>query len=213
MHDKLTIERLGQNALDVRELQREALLTDEWLALQQAFRWPRITRMLLYRHRIVLELRNQLPQQNIRVSWTRCHFGGTRPWLHCPFCQRRVARLFRGFGGYFCRACCGNPIYESQRRSKKARAYLEAYRLRQRLGGSKPVRDPIRPRPRGMKQKTYDRICARIVSKPTSGPSSTATTKIRGPSNKPSPPNRYGLPSSASARKHRRPYAANFRIT
>jgi len=158
----MTIERLGQDAVDVRELQRAGLLTDQWLALQLPFRWPRIARMRLSRYRIVLELRNQLTEQNIRVSWTRCHFGGTRPWLHCPFCQRRVARLFRGFGSYFCRACLGNPIYESQRRSKKARAYLQANRLRARLGGSRPVQDAIPPRPRGMKQNTYDRLCARI---------------------------------------------------
>ena len=162
MHERLTIESLGRDTLDVRDLQRASLLTDEWITLQQAFRWPRITMMRLHRYRIVLELRNQVTPQSIRVSWTRCHFGGARPWLHCPYCQRRAARLLRGFGGYFCRACCGNPIYESQRRSKKARAYLQAYRLRARLGGSKPVRDAIPPRPRGMKRKTYERLCARI---------------------------------------------------
>ena len=163
MEDRVTIERLGRDALDVRELNRAKLLAGEWLALQQEFRWPRITMMRLSRYRIVLELRNQLTPQGIRVSWTRCHFGGTRPWLHCPFCQRRVARLFRGLGGYCCRACCGNPIYESQRRSKKARAYLQAYRLRARLGGSRPVQDAIPARPRGMKRKTYERLCARIM--------------------------------------------------
>lgn len=163
MHDTATIERLGLDAVDVRELQREGLLTDEWLALRQPFRWPRITMMKLFRYRIVLELRNQLTQQSIRVSWTRCHFGGSRPWLHCPFCQRRVARTFRGLGGYFCRACLGNPVYESQRRSKKARAYLQAYRLRARLGGSRPVQDAIPTRPRGMKRKTYERLCTRIL--------------------------------------------------
>jgi hypothetical protein len=73
-----------------------------------------------------------------------------------------VARLFRGLGGYFCRACCGNPIYESQRRSTKGRAYLQAYRLRARLGGSRPVVDEIPSRPRGMKRITYERLCARI---------------------------------------------------
>jgi hypothetical protein len=94
--------------------------------------------MQVARYRIRLEFHNQSLPQSIQVSWTRCHFGGARPWLHCPFCQRRVALLFRGLAGYCCRACCGNPIYESQRKSEKARAYLQAYRLRQRLGGSRP---------------------------------------------------------------------------
>jgi hypothetical protein len=65
-------------------------------------------------------------------------------------------------GGYFCRSCVGNPIYESQRRSKMARAYLQAYRLRQRLGGSRPVLDSVPERPYRMQRKTYCRIRARI---------------------------------------------------
>ena len=32
------------------------------------------------------------PAQMIPVRWTRCHFGGMRPWLVCP-CGKRVAKL------------------------------------------------------------------------------------------------------------------------
>ena len=73
-----------------------------------------------------------------------------------------MARLFKGFSGYFCRPCCGDPVYESQRRSKKARAYLQAYRTRQQIGGSRPVTDPLPERPYRMKRKTYARLCDRI---------------------------------------------------
>ena len=62
-------------------------------------RWPGITTMRVARFRIVIELRDQSAPQGIRVSWTRCNYGGVRPRLHCPHCQRRVARLFKGFGG------------------------------------------------------------------------------------------------------------------
>ena len=110
---------------------------------------------------IQVELQNQIVPQNIPVSWTWCNFGGARPWLICQ-CGRRVARLFMGLGGYYCRSCCGKPVYESQRRSKKARSFLKAYRLRQRLGGSRPVVDPLPARPYGMRRKTYTRICERI---------------------------------------------------
>ena len=137
-HERLTVERLGRDALDVRELNRAGLLAGDWITLRPSLRWPRIATMRLGRYRILLELRNQSVPQSIQVSWTRCHFGGLRPWLHCPHCQQRVARLFRGLGGYFCRACLGNPIYESQRRSRKARAYLQAYRIRQLLGAHAP---------------------------------------------------------------------------
>ena len=160
--ERLTVERLGRDALDIRELNRAGLLAGDWVTLRPSLRWPRIATMRLARYRILLELRNQSVPQSIQVSWTRCHFGGLRPWLHCSYCERRVVRLFKGLGGYFCRACLGNPIYESQRRSRKARAYLQAYRIRQRLGGSRPVVDAIPTRPRGMKRKTYERLCARI---------------------------------------------------
>jgi hypothetical protein len=159
---RVTVEKLANECFDVRELQRARLFRDSWVTLRPNLRWPRITKMRLARYMIQLELRNQVVPQQIRVSWTRCYFGGLRPWLHCPHCQRRVARLFNGFAGFFCRACVGNPIYESQRRSKKARAYLRAYRLRQRLGGSRPVFDPVPERPYRMKRMTYGRICAQI---------------------------------------------------
>ena len=159
----LTVEKLASDAIDVSELHRANLLEGDWITLQQpSLRWPSIVTIRLARYRVLVELRNKSMPQGIRVSWTPCHYGGVRPWLHCPYCQRRVARLFKGFGGYCCRICCGSPIYESQRRSEKARAYLQAYRLRQRLGGSRPVLDAIPPRPLGMKRKTYARLCALV---------------------------------------------------
>ena len=161
-HTRLTVEKLAADCLDVRELHRVGAFKGSWRNFPIAcFRWPRIEKMRSAQFRIHIELCNQTVPQNIRVSWTWCNFGGSRPWMHCP-CERRVARLFKGLGGYYCRACCGNPIYESQRSSKKARSYLQAYRLRQRLGGSRPVVDPVPARPYGMRRKTYARICERI---------------------------------------------------
>jgi hypothetical protein len=159
---RLTVEEFANECLAARDLQRAGLLRGPWVTVRPWLRWPGIETMRAARYMIQLELENRVLTQQIRVSWTRCHFGGARPWLHCPFCQRRVARLFKVMVGYFCRACIGNPIYESQRRSKKARAYLKAYRLRSRLGGSRPVVDLVPKQPYGMKRKTYNRLCAQI---------------------------------------------------
>lgn len=161
-HTRLTVEKLAADCLDVRELHRVGAFKGSWRNFPMAcFRWPRIEKMRSAKFMIHIELENQTVPQNIRVEWTWCNFGGARPWLICQ-CGRRVARLFKGMGGYFCRSCCGNPVYESQRRSKKARAYLQAYRVRQRLGGSRPVVDPVPPRPYGMRRKTYAGLCERI---------------------------------------------------
>jgi len=75
--------------------------------------------MRVARYLIQLDLGNQVVPQQIRVSWTGCNYGGTRPWMHCPHCQRRIARLFKGMGGYFCRACLGDPIYEAKEEAAK----------------------------------------------------------------------------------------------
>jgi hypothetical protein len=161
-HTRLTVEKLATDCLDVRDLYRVGAFKGNWVTFPGAsFRWPDIERMRSARYRIHIELRNQTLPQSIPVTWTRCHFGGTRPWLNCR-CQRRVARLFKGFGGYYCRSCCGDPVYSSQLKNPKARSYQQAYRLRQRLGGSRPVVDAIPQRPYGMRRKTYARLCERI---------------------------------------------------
>jgi hypothetical protein len=145
----------------VREALKAGVLKGGWVNLRAGIRWPRIRKIRASRYLIQIELHNQTVPQQVPVSWTSCHYGGARPWLHC-LCGRRVLRLFKGFGGYFCRPCCGDPIYESQKRNKKARAYLQAYRARQQLGGSRPGIDPLPDRPYRMKRKTYARLCDRI---------------------------------------------------
>jgi hypothetical protein len=50
----------------------------------------------------------------IEYTFTKCHFGGERLWLICPFCGRMVAKLFLPPSGdcYACRKC-HNLTYES----------------------------------------------------------------------------------------------------
>ena len=161
-YGRLTVEKLINDAIDVRELQRLGIFRDNWVTVQPWFRWSSIEQMRVSRYSIQLQLGDRGAPQRIRISWTNCNYGGVRPWMHCPHCQRRILRLFKGMGGYFCRACLGNPSYESQRRSSKARAYLQAYRLRQRLGGSRPLVDRIPPRPYRMKRRQYRKLITRI---------------------------------------------------
>jgi len=171
MRERTTLEHLAIDCIDVREFHRAGLLDRPRVVKWPTFRWPKIERMRTDSSLVYIELRNQVTPQFIYVSWSLCHFGGHRPWIHCPHCRRRVARLFKGLAGYFCRACVGNPPYESQLRNDTARAYLRAYRLRERLGGSRPVVDPIPPRPYRMWRRTYDQICTEIerVERPLRG--------------------------------------------
>jgi hypothetical protein len=161
-YPRLTVEELAVDCIDVRELNRKGLLKDRSVTLRPLLRWPQIATMRADRYMIQLNFCNLVTPQYLHLSWTPCHLGGWRPWMRCPHCRKRVARLFMGMGGYFCRACVGNPPYESQLRNNMARVYLRAYRLRERIGGGRPVIDPIRERPCRMWRKTYDQIRAEI---------------------------------------------------
>ena len=96
----LKIEKLSVDCIDVRELRRAGVFRDRWVTLRPSFRWPVIEQMRVARYLIQLDLGNQSVPQQIRVSWTGCNYGGARPWMHCPLCQRRIARLFKGMGGF-----------------------------------------------------------------------------------------------------------------
>ena len=157
----MTVEKLAVDCLDVRQLHRTGIFGDGWVTLQPWFRWPGIVQIRATRYLIQLKLKNQVVPQQIRVSWTRCHYGGARPWLHC-LCGRRVAKLFKGLGGYYCRQCFDNPRYASQTKSTQGRLHFEACKLRLRLGGIASLTQPFPERPRGMHRKTYERLRRRV---------------------------------------------------
>jgi hypothetical protein len=158
------IERLAFDCLDVRDLRRKGLLgSPEWTFCRPGLGWRSIAQMRVARYAILLDLRGHTLPQRIRVSWTRLHFGGERPWMHCPHCQKRVARLYEGLAGYFCRACLGNPIYASQALSAQSRGHFQACKLRLRLGGIASLAAPFPERPRGMRQRTYEQLSHRLL--------------------------------------------------
>ena len=134
--NRLPTERWTRDCLEVRFLKREGFLDGSWVAIGPSLRWPRIARMRIARYLLTLDLQGHSVPQHIRASWTRLHFGGDRPWLHCPHCERRVAKLYRGLAGYFCRACVGNPPYATQLLSAGGRAHFKACKLRLRRGAA-----------------------------------------------------------------------------
>jgi hypothetical protein len=99
----------------------------------------------------------------VALTWTPCHYGGQRPWWHCPGlgpgrpCGRRVALLYAARGRFGCRPCAG-LAYASQRRDRAARRLDRAERIRRRLGGPVSVLEDFPPRPPGMHRRTYARL-------------------------------------------------------
>ena len=167
---KLTVERLSADSLDIRELKKYGLLTDDRRVLKGHFRWPKIGRIIASRYWLELEFPDQATSQQIRVSWTPVHLGGWRPWMHCPYCQKRAAILLRGFAGYGCRACLGNPLYACQSRSTHGRRHFELCKIRLLLGGMASPLEPFPDRPRRMHRKTYERMKIRAMQLETDLP-------------------------------------------
>lgn len=94
----------------------------------------------------------------VRISHTRCKYGGVRPWLHCPArgCDRRVAVLYGG-RIFACRHC-HRLAYESQRERDYERALRRAQAIQERFGGNGCVDDGLAEKPRGMHWSTYRRL-------------------------------------------------------
>jgi hypothetical protein len=118
-----TVERLSADNLDIRELKRFGLLQDQRMILQ-GLRWPALSRIVSSRYWLELDFAGRDTMRRVRVSWTQCYLGGWRPWMHCPYCEKRVAKLLKGMGGYYCRACIGNPLYACQTKSSHGRRHL-----------------------------------------------------------------------------------------
>jgi len=164
---RLTVEVLAEDCLHVRDLcKMGALKGEDWVTFRPigSLRWPAIRQIRAARYRVQLELHNQTLPQQIRISWTPCHLGGERPWMHCPYCEKRVAKLLKGMGGYFCRACLGNPLYASQAKSSHGRRHFELCKIRLQLNGNASPLEPFPERPRGMHRKTYERLKARALN-------------------------------------------------
>jgi hypothetical protein len=117
---------------------------------------------LSYRVRSVGEEWAQV-DESVRIVWIPCRFGGARPYLICPgvvngiACQRRVAKL-HGPGRYFLCRHCYRLAHASQRESVLDRAIRRASKIKRQLGGEGGLAASFPPRPRGMWQRTYERL-------------------------------------------------------
>jgi len=93
--------------------------------------------------------------QTIRLTHTACSYGNTRPWFVCPLCHGRAGLLFMRWGRFACRTC-QKVAYSSQSEDALDRTWRRQHRIEARLG--KNWR-----RPKGMRQRTYDRLFARLI--------------------------------------------------
>jgi hypothetical protein len=101
--------------------------------------------------------------ETVPIVRAACRFGGARPYFICPgvvtgiACGRRVAKL-HGPGRYFLCRHCYRLAYASQSEGAWDRAVRRASKISQRLGGDRGIDEPFPQKPKGMWQRTYERL-------------------------------------------------------
>src|ERR1700719_3833263 len=96
----------------------------------------------------------------VRLTTSRCNFGGERFWFRCPTCDRRTRSIFIVGPPFRCRVCL-RLRYQSQRERLAERFLSKAYRLRKRLGGTGDAFS-FGSKPKGMHQRTYKRLIVEL---------------------------------------------------
>lgn len=107
---------------------------------------------LIYKHRRHGE-DWQPKNERIVFDWTSCNYGGSRQWLICPHCKKRVAVLYGLDSGFLCRHCY-DLSYSSQSEHYLDRLMRKARKIRKRIENE----DGYFEKPKGMHWKTYDEL-------------------------------------------------------
>jgi hypothetical protein len=154
--------------IDIRLLNRQGYLGTN--ATTGSFKW-RIGDIemcsigyRIYSNKMILQYRHRSNEKNwesvereIMFDQTLCNYGGRRKWFLCGKCGRRVAVLYYLAGNFFCRHC-HNLTYASQKETEDERMIRKVQKIRQRLGGSNNIFEPISDKPKGMHQATFDHL-------------------------------------------------------
>lgn len=119
------------------------------------------TVLLHYGYRVRASEQWAFAEYRIFLTWSRCNYGGRRPWFICPGCRARVAVLYGGRGLFACRRCY-DLAYESQRENDCYRALRRAQTIHMRLGGTGSMAEKFPAKPKGMHWTTYLRLAARF---------------------------------------------------
>jgi hypothetical protein len=160
-------------SLDVNRLHREGCLRAGWMG---GWQWTRDSEKvasinLRAEHdRLHLTYRVHVGDgewedvaETVRIVRAVCRLGGARAYFICPgvvngiACGRRVAKL-HGPGRYFLCRHCYRLAYASQSEGAWDRAIRRVSKIRHRLDADHGIDDPVPQKPKGMWQRTYERL-------------------------------------------------------
>jgi hypothetical protein len=104
---------------------------------------PRITTSLITGLQVREMESMVVDNQQVKLSSTKCNFGGKRYWFICSYCRARVGALYRPIGDseYACRFC-KKLSYELTifRRTREENLFRIVHQLNKRPLGLVPAR-------------------------------------------------------------------------
>jgi hypothetical protein len=104
-----------------------------------------------------------LSEWHVHIASTPLNFGGSRRWFVCPRCSSHRTALYVNGDALACRVCLGLR-YSSQHETERDRLFRRAHKLRDQLGWGGGVGNADGCRPRGVHEKTYERLRTNLAS-------------------------------------------------
>jgi hypothetical protein len=101
--------------------------------------------------------------QRFGIAWIPTYFGKHRAIFVCSTCRGGTIRLFGRYGSYACRHC-HRALYASQKHNQDGRKRLAACKLRLELSSLPDIKEPLPPKPKWTRRRTYRRIRTEIQS-------------------------------------------------
>ncbi len=150
-------------ALSITDLFKAQLLTEgnqfQWVWLKNQN--PLVTISLILFNNSIFITGNSIQAVSVRLTYTTCNYGGTRPWFKCPACGRRVEKLYLAKRLLRCRHCHGLTYISCQTsRNHLMKMLLQSRRIKQKLfvRGLLNSKKCLVTRPKWMHSSTYRKL-------------------------------------------------------
>jgi len=152
-------------SVDLRVLKRTGALMDGCTSVIQWFRQDQY----LGEYRVVATTDDlsinchiqRSPEYNIsekvELTYTNCYLGGSRPWMVCPRCHRRIMILYLATAGLGCRHCL-NLTYASRNEGRTDQLLRSVRNSRKKVGAATDLSTPIPPKKKWQQNKKYNRL-------------------------------------------------------
>jgi len=149
--------------IDIHDLCRQRAFPENYYerwTLEMPFKYPFVKNLVISRQNIEANYHSGYTQC-IALHWCRTGFGRPRPVFVCDQCHCGARRLFFRYGRLACKDC-HRIQYASRQHNTVTRKRLQAAKLRISLGSLSNINEPLPPKPKWQRCRTYRNITNQI---------------------------------------------------